>query len=310
MLSVVIPYRNEEYLGFTVRRLHETINIPCEIITIDDGSEQPVNIPPGTTNIRFNQPIGAQFARHTGIERAKYETVLVIDAHMNFTDDDWAKKLVNYSQENPTHIGCTIMRGLAPGRMAMKDAVGRYYGAHIIPFEESQEDLSMHHVQTRRILVDKWNVTKTCGEVGCVLGGAYFLNRSWYLETLLAPWEELRGWGYLEANISIPNYLLGGKNVCLDIEVGHMFRQVTPFQTKVANILYNELLLAYVVIPDKKEREALIDRLQLPDDEITRDVFRMLDQSIAKWYRRYLVDKGQHTWTDYKAEWMNPDRVY
>lgn len=310
MLTVVIPYRNEEFLGFTVRRLQETIHIPYEIITVDDGSDQPIDIPTGTTNIRFEQPIGAQFARHTGIERAKYETVLVIDAHMNFTDDDWAQKLASYSQENPTHIGCTIMRGLAPERMEMKDSVGRYFGAHIIPFEERQENSGMHHVQIRRILVDKWNITRSCGEVGCVLGGAYFLNRNWYLKTLLAPWEELRGWGYLEANISIPNYLLGGKNVCLDIEIGHMFRPATPFQTKIANILYNELLLTYVVIPDKKERETLIGRLQLPDDEITRDVFRMLDQSISKWYGQYLVDKGERTWADYKAEWMNPDRVY
>ncbi|MCB0166336.1 MAG: glycosyltransferase family 2 protein [Anaerolineae bacterium] len=309
MLSVIVPYRNEEMLGFTVQRLHETISVPYEIITVDDGSNSPVDIPPGVKHIRFNQSIGAQLARHVGIEAARYDTVLVIDAHMNFWDDDWAKRLVDYNVEHPTHVGCVLTLGLQRDRMEMEQARGPYAGAHII-LKEISDKPNQHYVIARRVLVDKWNKSRTPGEVGCVLGGAYFMSRNWYLETLQAPWAELRGWGILEANISIPNYLLGGKNVCFDIEIGHMFRQAPPFHTNIHNLLFNELYLVHVVVPDPKERDKLIAQLALPDDQVAQKAWAMLNQSIHSWYRRYLVEKGIRTWADYKTEWMDPSREY
>ena len=309
MLSVIVPYRNEDMLGFTVQRLHETICVPYEIITIDDGSDSPVDLPSGVKNIRFRQSIGAQLARHTGIEAARYDTVLVIDAHMNFWDNDWAKRLVEYNVDNPTHVGCVKTLGLARDRMELEQGRGPYFGAHIIA-KDVRDEPHLHYVTARRVLVDKWNKNKIPGEVGCILGGAYFMSREWYLETLLAPWAELRGWGRLEANISIPNYLLGGQNVCLDIEIGHMFRQAPPFPTNIHNLLFNELYLVHVVIPDEKERDDLIAQLALPDDQVTQQAWAMLNQSIYSWYRHYLVEKGIRTWEEYKAEWMDPEREY
>jgi glycosyltransferase involved in cell wall biosynthesis len=309
MLSVVVPYRNEEMLAFTIQRLHETIRVPYEIITVDDGSDQPVEIPAGVKNIRLDESTGVDFARHTGIEAARYDTVLIIDAHMNFWDDDWSERLVDYCAGHPTHVGCVVTLGLEPGRLEMEEARGRYVGAHIIP-AEIVDDPGLHYVFARRILVDKWNKRSEPGEVGSVLGGAYFLNRRWYLESLHSPWEELRGWGFSEANISLPNFLMGGKNVCLDIEMGHMFRHASPFPTHIHRVLFNELYLAHVVIPDKEERRKLIAQLALPDDEVARAAQSLLDSSIHPWYGRYLVEKGKRTWQEYKDEWMNPDRVY
>lgn len=309
MLSVVVPYRNEDMLDFTVRRLHETVCVPYEIITVDDGSDMPVDIPSGVRHIRFHQPLGAQLARHTGIEAARYDTVLVMDAHMNFRDDDWASRLVDYSLANPTHVGCVRTLLLERDRMDMDDGGGPYCGAHIVD-AELREDPQLHYVTARRVLVDKWNTSRTTGEVGCVLGGAYFMSRQWYLETLLAPWAELRGWGVLEANISIPNYLLGGKNVCIDVEIGHMFREGSPFQTQLHKLLFNELYLIHVVVPDEQERTAMIAQLALPDDHLTREAWRLLHGSIHSWYRQYLMENGVRTWQDYKTEWMAPDRTY
>jgi len=309
MLSVIVPYRNEEMLGFTVQRLHETIKIPYEIILVDDGSDAPGEIPPGVTNIRFEKPYGAQFARHKGIEAAQFDTVFIIDAHMNFWDDDWAERLVDYNKSNPTHVGCAITLGLEPGRMEMEKAQGRYMGAHVIP-RETRDEPDLHYIHARRILVDRWNHRKGPGEVGCIMGGAYIMSRKWYLETLLSPWAELYSWGYLEGNISIPNYLLGGLNICLDIEVGHMFRPSSPFQAYIHAILFNELYLAHVVIPDEKERDELIAHLELPDDAITQEAWRLLDRSIHRYYRDYLIENGVRTWEEYKTEWMDPEREY
>ena len=309
MLSVVIPFRNEDMLSFTVRRLEETVTVPLEILVVDDASDQPVEIPPGVQLLRFDRPTGAQRARHVGIAQAKHSTVLVIDAHMNFWDQDWAPGFVDYSRSNPKHVGCLTMLPLTREQMLMEKAKGRYFGAHIIPFDENK-NLSPEDPMRRRILVDKWNRTREPGEVGSVLGGAYFFQRDWYLDGLKGPWEELLGWGFLEANISIPNYLLGGTNVCIETEIGHMFRPSTPYASDLGRMLFNQLYLAQVVIPDIKERKALLAQLELPDNAVTRRAEAYLKRSIFRWYRRYLLEEGQRTWQQYKEQWMDPDRVY
>ena len=309
MLSIVIPHRNEDMLPFTVQRLQETLTITHEIIVVDDGSDQPSEVPAGVKAIRFDRPTGAQRARHTGIEAAGFDTVLVIDAHMNLWDKDWASGLVDYSRSHPSHVGCLTMLALEPGRMAMEDAKGKYHGAHLLPFDLFDQP-EVHYSIRRRILVDKWNRAHTTGEVGCVLGGAYFFNRAWYRETLMCPWEELLGYGYLEANISIPNYLLGGKNVCIDVEIGHMFRPAAPYLNDLSRFLFNELYLAHAVIPDDGERDQLIAQLELPDDPLTRRAWANLDRSICRWYCEYLVEQGKRSWEQYKEEWMAPDHRY
>ena len=136
------------------------------------------------------------------------------------------------------------------------------------------------------------------------------MNRGWYLDRLQAPWSELKGWGLLESNISLPNYLLGGTNVCLDIEIGHMFRKNSPFQTDLHNLLFNELYLIHTVVPDQIERELLVAKLALPNDQITRTAWAMLRRSICAWYRQYLFEEGTRTWDDYKTDWMDPCKVY
>lgn len=309
MLSVVIPFRNEEMLSFTVERLRATVTVPLEIVAVDDASDQPVEIPGGVELLRFDRPTGAQRARHSGIVHAKYPTILAIDAHMNFWDRDWAPGLVDYSRSHPRHVGCLTMLPLSRDQMLMEEAKGRYYGAHIIPFDEGK-GLSPDAPMRRRILVDKWNRTRQPGEVGCILGGAYFFQREWYLEGLKGPWEELLGWGFLEANISIPNYLLGGTNVCIETEIGHMFRSSTPYVGDLARMLFNQLYLAHVVIPDPKERQALLSQLELPDNPVTRRAQSYLERSIHRWYRRYLLEHGERSWQEYKEEWMDPDRRY
>ncbi|MCH9650211.1 MAG: glycosyltransferase [Deltaproteobacteria bacterium] len=309
MLSIVIPFRNEDMLSFTVRRLQETLTVTHEVIVVDDASDQAVDIPPGVTPLRFDRPTGAQRARHAGIVQAKYDTVLVMDAHMNFWDEDWGPVLVDYSLSHPDHVGCFTMLPLTREKMRMEEAKGRYFGAHIVPFDVNDQP-GLHSILRRRILVDKWNKTRQAGEVGSVLGGAYFFQRSWYLDVLKSPWEELMGWGFLEANISIPNFLLGGKNVCIELEIGHMFRNAPPYVSDLGRMLFNQLYLAEVVIPDDKERKALISLLELPDDAITRRAQGYLDRSIFRWYRRYLIENGKRSWQQYKEEWMDPERPY
>ena len=145
--------------------------------------------------------------------------------------------------------------------------------------------------------------------MGCLRGGAYFLSRRWYLDTLLGLWEELRGWGPSEGILSIANYMLGGKNVCVDVEIGRVFRPATSYSTAVSEALYNELFFAHVIVPDGPERQAFLAQTASADEIVTRTAWDLLDRSIHQWYGKYLMEKGRRTWADYQAEWMAPYRT-
>jgi glycosyltransferase involved in cell wall biosynthesis len=308
MLSVVIPYRNEEMLDFTIKRLRATIRVPHEIIAVDDGSYPGPQLPAGVRNLRLHESMGVDVARNLGIRAAKYETVFVIDAHMNFWDNDWSEQLLDYGRQNPTHIACLITVGLTPDQMDMAQAEQRYAGAHLIE-KDVLTDAGLQQYARRRILPDKWNSICRPGDIGSVLGGAYLLNRTWYLEELRAPWRYLHGWGWSEAIISIINFLMGGKNILLNIEIGHMFRGQSPYAIPYRSVLFNQYFLAHVVIPDEVERTQLLNHLQL-DYSTQNYLSETLSKTDYLAYRNYILEQGQRTWAMYKAEWMDQQRTY
>src|SRR5262249_27568653 len=101
----------------------------------------------------------------------------------------------------------------------------------------------------------------------------------------------------------------GGRMSVWILKIGHMFRQVAPYPTSVSDALYNELFFAHVIVPDGPERQALLASTASADDLVTRTAWDVLDRSIHRWYCKYLVEKGQRTWADYQAEWMEPYRT-
>jgi len=307
-ISIIIPYRNEDRLAWTVDRIHETCKIRHEIICVDDGSDRPVDRPALAKHIGHDDPIGNCFSRHKGIMAARYKTVLLLDAHMNFWDDDWAPRLDDWSRANPKDIGCSVSLHLRPDRMEMERAVGKYWAAHI-------RDMDIDSSRRRRVLPVIWNKCHdTNAEVGSILGGAYVMQRQWYIDGLLGIWLHLLGWGSSESTLSIANYLMGGRNVLLDVEIGHMYRaehkQAVPYQTITANLIYNMLFLAHVVVWDDDELGQMIQHLSLKRDEKGRCAVKLLDLSPWKTYRLHYQVHGKKTWHDYKQEWMNKDRRY
>jgi glycosyltransferase involved in cell wall biosynthesis len=308
MLSIVIPYRNEEMLAFTVSRLQATVTVPYEIITVDDGSDKEIEVPDSTRHLRLHQPMGVDIARNIGIRAARYDTVLVIDAHMNFWDDDWAARLVEYNLNFPTHIACTVSVRLTPEQMEMSEAEGHQWGAYLTPTKVTY-DPGLHPAMRRSIFVPHWNESETLGEIGCILGGAYLLSRRWYIDVLHAPWQYLRGWGSSEPLISVVNYMMDGQNVCLDLEIGHMYRSgrydLVPYISQMHNILYNQLFMAFVFVADEVERKRLIAHLELHRHPASQQAWQQLERSDYESYRDYLAANGSRNWTDYKLEWID-----
>lgn len=308
MLSIIIPYRNEDMLPFTIQRIKETCDVKHEIIVVNDGGKT-YALPDDVIQLAHAEPVGNCFSRHVGIKAAVYEHCLVLDAHMNFWPDDWATRITEYLTVNPNHIICAKCAQLRPNEMDMEQISGYYWGAHL-----SFKDIDS--VPRRRVLPCKWNRSHEFGTIGCVLGGAYGFRRDWYLNNLGGPWQYLRGWGSSEPVLSLINYMQGGESVLMDIEIGHMFRtgqyNLVPYRTFVSNIIFNMVWLAEVAVDDKDDLNEMIEHLQLKprsnhDDAVA---LQTLDRSGYEEYRETLRDTALRSWADYKNEWMNPEKEY
>ena len=224
---------------------------------------------------------------------------------MNFWDDGWARKMVDYIEANPTHIGCSYSLQLAEGRMEMDKATGIYRGAHLVA-----TDTDSH--RRNRVLPCIWNQRGEVGPIGCVLGGAYVFRRDWYWEALQRPWRHLKGWGHSEPVLSLINWLMGGENVLLDVEIGHMYRTGgnAPYSTRVFHMVYNQLFLVNVGVWDEDDLIEMIQHLALGRTADEQFALMALEKSSYRQYRRYLRDNAPRDWWDYKREWMNPNVKY
>ena len=303
MLTVVIPFRNEDMLDFTIRRIQETADVPVEIITVDDGSDVKIKYPMPDQAITLSDPVGNCFARDIGIEAASNDAVFIIDAHMNFPPG-WASWLVdNFNAGSKKRVSCTVCPVLNREDMEMRPGRSKYHGAYL-----KWTDTSFGR---RRALPNKWGPFVAPCQVGCVLGGAYLLSRDWYMQ-LGRPWKYMRDWGHSEQIISLVNYLVGGENWILDIEIGHMFRtgkfNEVPYRTFLHNIYYNQQVVLDVCVDSKADSKQLSAHIALDIEEhgMTQAIARQLREVKVAGYAEWVRKTSVRTWEQYKSEWIEP----
>jgi glycosyltransferase involved in cell wall biosynthesis len=310
MLSIIIPHRNEDMLGFTIERIRATCSVPHEIITVDDGSDHQAPYPMPDECISLKYPVGNCYSRDRGIMAASNDACLVLDAHMNFHDgDDWAGKLLAWRNSGPTNrIACTVCPTLSRDDMEMRPGRGNYHGAYI----KTTDFSGGRH----RALPNKWGPYEAPCQVGCVLGGAYLLSREWYA-SLGRPWSYMRGWGHSEQIISVVNWLMGGENWLVDVEIGHMFRtgryNEVPYRTMAINPYANMYTVVNVCVHDEEEAQAYRDwmapdiaALEEGEPGFAAKLFQLLDDLAVPEYAAEIRADAVRTWAEYKATWMDP----
>lgn len=82
MISVIIPARNEPYLGMTIRNVQMTTNIPIEFIVILDG-ETDYSLPnySNLTIIKQTEPQGIRVSLNKGVKASHGDYLLKLDGH-------------------------------------------------------------------------------------------------------------------------------------------------------------------------------------------------------------------------------------
>ena len=259
-LTVIMPFLNEgDQVRATLDSLYATARSDMfSVIAIDDNSTEQIDLSgyPDVTTIRHNRRWGVDGSRHQGIQYADTEYLFIIDAHMRFPDDRWMERLIKYLVTIPKSILSTTCMSLGYGIDHLKDATSKYKGATLCLISKEPERTSTGELKAAREVIegkwltqDKWP-PEPVFDVACVMGATYAFSKRWYNH--LHGLEGLQQWGSSEPYLSVKSWLAGGTCKCItDIEIGHFFRDHSPYATTIWSLVYNKLLMMSVLFPQE-----------------------------------------------------------
>jgi glycosyltransferase involved in cell wall biosynthesis len=285
MVSIILTYHQEgqEFLQECVDQIKATVDIPFELIVVDDNSRLPLRPIPDVKIIRnaSNRGVGASF--DVGVAEAQGEDIILSACDMRFINNGWAGKLVKEINDYPDSLTCTACVGLnkeKPENMdfELRRKHLRCYGATILMFHDKKSNPKKEE-SFRGIIEAKWKSQNVMSkdksyEIPCILGACYGVKKSWY-NYIDGFWGH-RYWGSLEPYISLKSWMFGGSCRCAPhIETGHIFKREGVHGITQETLLYNKMLVATLLLDDYQR---LID-------------FLGVNGSVARAKRRYDAEK-------------------
>lgn len=242
-LSIIIPARNEEFLGRTVEDILQNIEGKTEIIIVLDGYEKEIpKIPedPRITVIKNETSIGQRAATNQACRLSEAKYIIKTDAHCAF-DKGFDVKLMNEMQDNWTMV--PIMRNLHAFNWVCEEGHTRYQGpsgpcgecgkpttkdvvwiAKTNPQSSSycfdEEPHFQYFNEYRRRPEYVGDITETMS----LQGSFFMLTREKYWELNICD-EEFGSWGSQGIEVAVKTWLSGGRVVCNHKTwYAHMFR--------------------------------------------------------------------------------------
>lgn len=245
-LTVVITCLNDPHVEATCRSIRETAGDRPEIVVVDDCSATPVSIDPSlkvlVVHNRFRVGVGP--SRTIGVYHAE-DFVLLCDSHMRFTEG-WYENAMRRMEGRPHTIHCPVCLGLDANNMDPATARQVYQGATINVCGPDRQKKDGYQV-----LEGCWMPGDTAddAELACVMGGAYFISKEWFLK--LDALSHLRSWGSDEVMLSIRSWLHGGDvRFMKNVRIGHRFllpKEKQPYSVIAWHPIYNKLFAVHTL---------------------------------------------------------------
>lgn len=307
-LTIVMPFLNEGYEPInTILSINNTTDpTQIQIIAICDAPvyeyEEKIKEFSNVTFIKNQHTIGVDASRSMGINLTQTDAVLIIDAHMRFSADDWVNKIHDAVMSGPKTLWCT--RSLVLHNTMTEEelnplidvaSVNRKYsvGAKLYYLQDSKTPFHLKWAENSSFL------TETDGYLSCVLGANYAGNTEWLKS--IRSFEGLMSWGFSEQYISVKNWLLGGDCKGLDtVSIGHIFRPRAPYVTPYKNNVYNMLFTGYTLFSDELDIfENYVTLLKVTSDYDA--AMKMIEsrQDIANIYKNYFLTKKTKLISEY-----------
>jgi len=252
-LTIIIPFLNEGIeIENTIRSIRETAGTSVNILLINDCSTDEFQYKDIAVKYSCNyylnaERLGVAASRDIGIAMIETPYFLLLDGHMRFYDSQWVNRLVGELEQNDRVLLCCQTKALNIVDGQLVECANRpiSLGASV-NFSEKGIFLEAEWLWKNVFELS----TATMHDIPCVLGAAYSGSKRY--------WQYLKGlnglefYGSDEVYISIKVWLEGGRCKLLEnIEVGHIYREEAPYELDYTYRLYNKLLIAELILPEK-----------------------------------------------------------
>lgn len=255
-LTVMIPARNEEFLGRTIQDVLEHIKANTEIIVILDGylPNPPLKADPRVTIIYNPVAIGQRGATNQAVRIAKGKYVMKIDAHVALDDGFDVKMLEAYKKLDDNVTLIPGMRNLHCFDWVCPDGHRRYQGqsgpcedcgklttkdvvwipkkspfTFTFRFDKTMHfqywgDLAKQPENIKGALCNDGTNDPQLRETLSIQGSCFMLTKEKYLELDICS-EEFHSWGQQGVEIACKTWLSGGRVISnINTWYAHMFR--------------------------------------------------------------------------------------
>lgn len=243
-LSILIPARNEEFLGKTIENILENIEGSTEVIVVLDGyTDDTLPKDPRVIVVKLPKAIGQRAATNLACKLSEAKYVMKVDAHCSF-DKGFDVKMVSEMKDDYTMI--PTMRNLHAFDWVCPDGHRRYQGPEGVCVEcgkETTKDIvwiGKNSPQSTAYRFDKnlhfqyWNEYKAkqigdIVETMTIQGSCFMLTREKYWELDICD-EKFGSWGQQGVEVAVKTWLSGGRVVVnKKTWYAHMFRTQPGF---------------------------------------------------------------------------------
>ena len=241
-LSILIPARNEMFLGKTIENILENIEGKTEVIAVLDGAWANPSIPddPRVTLIYEPKSIGQRAATNKAAKLSKAKYLMKVDAHCAF-DKGFDVKMMREMRDDWTMV--PIMKNLHAFDWVCKNGHRRYQGPSgkcAICGEETTRDVlwepkpspnsvsycfdSTPHFQYFGDYAKRAEAQGEISDTMSLQGSCWMLTRKKYWELSICD-ENFGSWGSQGIEVAVKTWLSGGRVVVnKKTWYAHMFR--------------------------------------------------------------------------------------
>ncbi len=240
-LSILIPARNEMFVGRTVRNILRNIKGDTEVIVVLDGvpADPPLPASPRVLEILLNKPIGQRAATNLGARLSDAKYIMKCDAHCAFgpgfdvimmddMQDDWTMVPMMYNLHAFDWVcgECGFSRYQGPSGPCEKCGGATAKEMHW-KAKPSPETTAMRFGQDLKFQYWSGYKKRQAGDLVdtmSLLGACWMLTREKYWELNICD-EGHGGWGQQGTEVACKTWLSGGRLVCTKKTwFAHMFR--------------------------------------------------------------------------------------
>jgi glycosyltransferase involved in cell wall biosynthesis len=278
-LTVIIPFLNEgQEIGNTLQSIRETAGDQVDILLINDSSHDDFDYKAvaqeyHASYLQNETRLGVARSRDIGVEKIATDYFLIVDGHMRFYHNNWWNVITAAIKQNDRALYCCKCR---PLDQEVNHIQGKpSFGAFIEMY--NQENLyTLSATWSRSDMYPKQNMVK----IPCVFGASYAASKTYW--TYLKGLSGLRMYGSDEPYISLKVWLEGGDCILMkNIEIGHIFRKIFPYEVRDTDTIFNKLLIAETLLPPEY-KDLVYNILRRTEGIYLRDAMELLTDRMVE----------------------------